>query len=611
VGPRASSHQTVHQDPEVGAEAGMAGRRRRRRLGRRFLIGLGWVGPLGGDEGGGEGDGRGRVDLDEGRAGGRGEVVGVGDAEDRGGLGGAEGAEADPESEVAVEAAQAAFVEALGGEQEMHAQAATDAADGGEHVQELRPDGQQLAELVDHDEEVGQRFESRVGRTARGVGAQVGLVAGQVQEPLAPGQLALEGRHGPVDHRQLGLQVGDEPRHLRERGEGGEGGTALEVDQHERELFGWVGRGQAGDDRSQQLALARTRGTNDQAVWADAALGRLLEVKDERLPGRAGADRHREELSPRTRWQPVAVGTGRAERAGMRGEQVEKPNRSGSRSHRRRAVEPKGRQAASDGLARGEACRVGADAGHLATARNGLQERREALVVDADAHRQLGRLVGGGRGQPDDRDAGRMTTSHRDTHCRDGRLRGDRTRLGRVEDRQQVRAGAGGASGWVAGVREPPHPLPGGASGAWVRGEDLEVVGSVEGGELADQGAGEGARPGRWAGEGQDGELAEGNGHRGVGEPVCSADEVLCRLEELGVVLDEWTAGGLEPGRGGEGDGGAADPCREEVGVAGAAFPEPVGPVDRRPEHRQVGVEVLGAGELGGGQPVGPDRDLL
>jgi hypothetical protein len=43
-------------------------------------------------------------------------VVGVGDAEDRGGLGRAEGAQADPEPEVAVEAAEVALVEALGGE---------------------------------------------------------------------------------------------------------------------------------------------------------------------------------------------------------------------------------------------------------------------------------------------------------------------------------------------------------------------------------------------------------------------------------------------------------------------------------------------------------------
>ena len=169
---------------------------------------------------------------------------------------------------------------------------------------------------------------------------------------------------------------------------------------------------------------------------------------------------------------------------------------------------------------------------------------------------------------------------------------GDRTRFGRVEDRQQVRAGAGAglgvgeqgggwlvkggrgvASGWVAGVREPSHPVPGRAGGGWMGGEDLEVVGSVEGGELADQGAGEGACPGRWAGEGQDGELAEGNGHRGVGEPACSADEILRRREEVGVVLGEWATGGVEPGRGCEGDGAAADPHREEVGVAWGGVP--------------------------------------
>ena len=173
------------------------------------------------------------------------------------------------------------------------------------------------------------------------------------------------------------------------------------------------------------------------------------------------------------------------------------------------------------------------------------------------------------------------------------------------------RAAAVGSRTWVAGVREPSHPLPGTAGGGRVGGVDLEVVGSVEGGELADQGAGEGACTGRWAGEGQDGELAEGNGHRGVGEPACPADEVHRRLEELGVVLDQWAAGGVEPGWGGEGDGGAADPHREEVGVGGAAFPEPGGPVDRRPERRQVGVEVLGDGELGGGQLVGLDRDPL
>ena len=131
-------------------------------------------------------------------------MVGVGDAEDGGGLGGAEGPEADPEPEVALEAAQTALVEALGGEQEVHAEAAPDPADGAEQLQELGAGGQQLPELVHHDEQRGQRLEPRVDGHPCRVGAQVGLVAGQVQEPLAPGQLTLEGGQGAVDHRQVG-----------------------------------------------------------------------------------------------------------------------------------------------------------------------------------------------------------------------------------------------------------------------------------------------------------------------------------------------------------------------------------------------------------------------
>jgi hypothetical protein len=54
-------------------------------------------------------------------------------------------------------------------------------------------------------------------------------------------------------------------------------------------------------------------------MWADTALGRLLEVQDERLPGQADADRHVEELSPGTQWQLVAMGTDRAIGAGLAG----------------------------------------------------------------------------------------------------------------------------------------------------------------------------------------------------------------------------------------------------------------------------------------------------
>jgi hypothetical protein len=101
---------------------------------------------------------------------------------------------------VTVEAAQTALVEPLGGEQKVHAEAAPDPADGAEQVQELGAGGQQLTELVHHNEQRGPRLEPWPGRTLCRVGAQVGLIAGQVQEPLTPGQLTLEGGQGAVDH---------------------------------------------------------------------------------------------------------------------------------------------------------------------------------------------------------------------------------------------------------------------------------------------------------------------------------------------------------------------------------------------------------------------------
>ena len=495
---------------------------------------------------------------------------------------------------MALEAAQTTFVEALGGEQEVHAEAAPDPADGAEQLQELGAGGQQLAELVHHDEQRGQRLEPRVDGHPCRVGAQVGLVAGQVQEPLAPGQLTLEGGQGAVDHRQVGLEIRDQPGDLWERGQVGEGGAALEVDQHEGELPGRVGGGQAGDDRAQQLALARPGGPHDQPVRADPTLGRLLEVEHQRLPARRDADRHPEQLRTGTRPHSPT----RFDRAVGLIEEVEQAYRACSRRCRGWVFEPEGGQAAGQELAAGEVRRVGPDAVDPASTGSGLQEGREALVVEADAHRELGRLAGGGLGQPDHRDAGRRGTLQQ---------LGARARLGRVHDREQVRA----VGGRVAGVGQPAGPRPRRAGRRGVDHLDPEVVGGVEGGELAEEGAGEGARAGRWAGEGEDVEVAERNDHRGAGEPGGSADDLLGCFQQFGVVLLEGAAGGVEAGPVGEGDRASPDPHREEVAVGGATLPEAVGLVDDRPEGRWVGVEVLGDGELGGGQVVGLGRDLL
>ncbi len=56
-----------------------------------------------------------------------------------------------------VQAAQPALLEALGSQQQVHAEAAPDASDLDEQVGELGPSGQQLAELVHDDEQVRQR----------------------------------------------------------------------------------------------------------------------------------------------------------------------------------------------------------------------------------------------------------------------------------------------------------------------------------------------------------------------------------------------------------------------------------------------------------------------
>jgi hypothetical protein len=152
--------------------------------------------------------------------------------------------------------------------------------------------------------------------------------------------------------------------------------------------------------------------------------------------------------------------------------------------------------------------------------------------------------------------------------------------------------------GGVAGVGQPLQPLPVRKCVGWDRGQDLDVVGGVEGGELAEHGAGERARPVGRTGDGQDAEMAQGDGHRGVGEPLGSGDELLGRLQELGVVLGQWAGRGVQSQPGGQGDGAPTDAVGEEVVVAGAALPQPVGPVDQRPEPGQVGVQVLGRCQL-------------
>lgn len=108
-----------------------------------------------------------------------------------------------------LEAPDPALLEPLGGQQQVHSEAAAKPPDGDEDLEELRARGEQLPELVHHDEQVGQ------SRQVRAVGQQLLVdvdrldVAGVAQQLLAPVQLAGEGRAHPVDESEVVGEVGD------------------------------------------------------------------------------------------------------------------------------------------------------------------------------------------------------------------------------------------------------------------------------------------------------------------------------------------------------------------------------------------------------------------
>jgi hypothetical protein len=132
----------------------------------------------------------------------------------------------------------------------------------------------------------------------------------------------------------------------------------------------------------------------------------------------------------------------------------------------------------------------------------------------------------------------------------------------------------------------------------------------VEGGELAEERAGEGSDPVAGAGERQDAEPPQRDGDGRLRQPGGPADQRLGGVQQRGVAFDERAAGGVQPDRCVQRDRAAADPDGEEVVVGRPPFPQPLGPADQRPQAWRVGVEVVGGGELGGRQLVGGGRHL-
>ena len=228
---------------------------------------------------------------------GAGQLVRVGHAEDDPALHRREGPQAHSIGEVGVQPAQLAFLEALRGQQQMHAERTPQSPDHHEQIDEVRLGGEQFTELVDDDEQRRHRLERRALLAGPLVVAQRGEVAGAAQRLLPADQFAVHGVAHPVDEDQLVLEVGDDGGGVRQHVEARERRAALEVDEDEVQRLGRMRQGQPQHEGAQQFGLARTRRADDQPVRAHPALRGLLDVELDRMTAGTDADRYPEPVA--------------------------------------------------------------------------------------------------------------------------------------------------------------------------------------------------------------------------------------------------------------------------------------------------------------------------
>ena len=167
-----------------------------------------------------------------------GQLVGVRHAEDLAGLAGGKRLEADAVGQVRIQPAQLALLQPLRGEQQVHAEGAAEPAHRHEQVREVRVLGEQLGELVDHDDQRRQRV-ARLG-----VVRDVCEVAGGPQQLLAAVHLAGNRIEHALHQHRLVLEVGDHRGGVRQRLAAQKRRAAFEVHQHEVQLVGRVRRRQ-------------------------------------------------------------------------------------------------------------------------------------------------------------------------------------------------------------------------------------------------------------------------------------------------------------------------------------------------------------------------------
>jgi hypothetical protein len=95
----------------------------------------------------------------------------------------------------------------------------------------------ELAELVDDDEQRGQRVQRRSLRPSALVLQRRCVAAGPAQQLLPADELALKGVAHALDQGRLVGEVGDGGRHMGQAVEAEKGGPTFEVNQHKIENF--------------------------------------------------------------------------------------------------------------------------------------------------------------------------------------------------------------------------------------------------------------------------------------------------------------------------------------------------------------------------------------
>ena len=196
------------------------------------------------------------VDLQVAEPGGGGQVEGVVRAQDGAGLGLGEGPQADPVGQVGLQPPQPVGLEPLGGQQQVDPHGAADPPDRQQEVHEVGVDGNQVAELVDNDQQVGHGGHGRLLRPQPAVAGDVRAVPGVAQLLLTADHLPHDRGPGPFHQGRVLAQVVNEPRHVGQGGEGREGGPALVVHEDHGQVLRGVGGGQRRHQGTQHLGLA-------------------------------------------------------------------------------------------------------------------------------------------------------------------------------------------------------------------------------------------------------------------------------------------------------------------------------------------------------------------